>query len=60
MGEKLDAAVSAPIPWLCKREMQGFALLGFALFQLFRDLFKGTSSLASCSGRIRSKLDTLY
>lgn len=55
MGEKLDAAVSAPIPWLCKR-----AMLGFALFQLFRDLFKGASSLASCSGRIRSKLDTLY
>lgn len=55
MGEKLDAPVSAPTPWLCKREM-----LGFALFQLSRgDLFQGTASLAACSGRIRSKVDAL-
>lgn len=41
MGEKLDAPVSAPIPWLRTRKM-----LGFALFQLFRgDLFEGAPSL---------------
>lgn len=50
-----EAPVSALIPWLCKRDM-----LVFSLFQLFRgDLFKGTSPLSTCSGRIKSELDPL-
>lgn len=52
VGVKLDALVSAPIPWLCKRRMPGFALS-----QLFRgDLCMAMPSLATCSHRVRSKL----
>lgn len=54
VGEK-GLPSSAPIPWLCKRRA-----LGFALAQLFRgDLFMAMPSLATCSRRMRSKLDSL-
>lgn len=55
VGEKLDAPVSPPIPWLCKRKM-----LGFAPARLFRGaLFMAMPSPATLSGRMRSKFDSL-
>lgn len=54
VGEKLDAPISVPIPWLCKRRMPGFACLSSSE----DDFFIAMPSLATCSRRMRSKLDS--